>query len=271
MACSKNNSSRSVSESSSFSAVSWATEIRPLALPCREDRGRPPPSSSDDGGDGSLMVEEDKFPVAALQVRSLLEGDGPPKRVRATLRGSTAKRLAAHRRLIAAISEVDGRFLFTGPVGISGEVCSIVSMPGVVATVGDDGGPFEDWGAEPARRRSPPLPTPIPILPLPLPTLPLPTTSLAPGPGTLLPSGMDAEVVVTVTARGDFPLEVGACTESCGAGAGAAPVFPDGGWEAGRALAGNRADLVARRRLGNKVGGRTYSSRVSRRNLSSQQ
>lgn len=87
------------------------------------------------------MVEEDKFPVAALQVRSLLEGDGPPKKVRATRRGSTAKRLAAHRRLIAAISEVGGRFLFTGPVGTSGEVCSTGLMAGVVATIGDDGGP----------------------------------------------------------------------------------------------------------------------------------
>jgi hypothetical protein len=265
MAWSKDKSSRSVSESSSFSSALWPTEIRPLAWPCREDRGRPPPSSSDDGGDGSLMEEEDKFPVAALQVRSQLESDGPPKKVRVTRRGSTAKRLAAHRRLIAAISEVGGRFLFTGPVGTSGEVCSTGSVAGVVATIGDDGGP------EPACRGSPPLPTPIAtLLLLLLPRLPLTTTSLAPRPGALLPSGKDAEVEVTVTARGDFPLEVGACTEACGAGARIAPVFPDGGWEAGRALAGNRADLVARRRLGNKVGARTYSSRVSRRNLSSQ-
>jgi hypothetical protein len=78
-------------------------------------------------------------------------------------------------------------------------------------------------------------------------------------------------VVTTVAASGDFPLGVGVCTDTCGAGAGAAPVvFPVGAEEVGRALAGKRADRVARRRLGNKVGGRTYSSMVSRRNLWSQ-
>jgi hypothetical protein len=58
-------------------------------------------------------------------------------------------------------------------------------------------------------------------------------------------------------------------TDTCGAEAGA-PEFT-GAPSNGRALAGKRADLVARRRLGNKVGGRTYSSMVSRRNLWSQQ
>jgi hypothetical protein len=78
-------------------------------------------------------------------------------------------------------------------------------------------------------------------------------------------------VVTTVAARGDFPLGVGGCTDTSGAGARATPVvFLVGAEEVGRALAGKRADRVARRRLGNKVGGRTYSSMVSRRNLWSQ-
>lgn len=69
---------------------------------------------------------------------------------------------------------------------------------------------------------------------------------------------------------GVLPLEVGGCTDVCGAGAGPlAPVFTNPS-DPGRALAGKRADLVARRRLGNKVGGSTYSSMVSRRNLWSQ-
>lgn len=217
-----------------------------------------------------------EFPVAALQVRSLLEGGGTPKRVRATLSGITARRLAAHRRLIAAISEGDGPILFCGPVDTSVEACWTVSMSDLVAMVGDDGDTIEDRGGNPACRRSPPLPTPTPVLLLLLPLLLLllilllPTASLPPGLGTLLPSGKGAEVVTTVTARGDFPLGVGGRTDTCGAGAGAGPVFPAGAWDVGRALAGKRADRVARRRLGNKVGGRTYSSMVSRRNLWSQ-
>jgi hypothetical protein len=51
-----------------------------------------------------MLVREDKLPLAVLQERSLLEGVGAAKKVRATLRGITARRLAAHRRLIAAIS-----------------------------------------------------------------------------------------------------------------------------------------------------------------------
>lgn len=53
-----------------------------------------------------MVVREDKLPLAALQERSLLEEVGAAKKVRATLRGITARRLAAHRRLIAAISEL---------------------------------------------------------------------------------------------------------------------------------------------------------------------
>lgn len=65
-----------------------------------------------------MVVREEELPVAALQERSLLERAGAPKKVRATLRGITARRLAAHRRLIAAISEL-GRAepcLFSDPV-----------------------------------------------------------------------------------------------------------------------------------------------------------
>jgi hypothetical protein len=90
------------------------------------------------------MVVEDEFPVAALQVRSLLEAGGTPKRVRATLRGITARRLAAHRRLIAAISEIDGPILFSGPVDTSVEARWTVSMSDVVAMVGDEGDTIED-------------------------------------------------------------------------------------------------------------------------------
>jgi hypothetical protein len=103
-----------------------------------------------------------------------------------------------------------------------------------------------------------------------LPILFLPTALFAPSPGTLLPSEKGAEGVTTVVARGNFPLGVGGCTDTCGAGPWAAPVLPAGAWEVGRALAGKSADRVARRRLGNKVGGRMYSSMVSRRNLWSQ-
>jgi hypothetical protein len=60
------------------------------------------------------------------------------------------------------------------------------------------------------------------------------------------------------------------CTDTCGVGAGAS-IFTEGTpSDCGRALAGKRAVLVARRRLGNKVGVRTCSSMVSRRNLWSQ-
>lgn len=66
-----------------------------------------------------------------------------------------------------------------------------------------------------------------------------------------------------------FPLG-GGWTDTCGVEAGA-PVFTGAPGDDGRALAGKMTDLVARRRLGNKVGGRTYSSMVSRRYLWSQQ
>lgn len=53
-----------------------------------------------------MVLREDELPVTALQEPSLLEEVGATKKVRATLRGITARRLAAHRRLIAAISEL---------------------------------------------------------------------------------------------------------------------------------------------------------------------
>lgn len=62
----------------------------------------------------------------------------------------------------------------------------------------------------------------------------------------------------------------GGCTDTCGVDAGV-PVFMGTPNDDGRALAGKRVDLVARRRSGNKVGGRMYCSMVSRRNLWSQQ
>lgn len=65
-----------------------------------------------------MVVKEDKISLAALQERSPLEEVGAAKKVRATLRGITARRLTAHRRLIAAISEL-GRFrscFFSDPV-----------------------------------------------------------------------------------------------------------------------------------------------------------
>lgn len=65
-----------------------------------------------------------------------------------------------------------------------------------------------------------------------------------------------------------FPVGVRAGTDTCGVEAGAAVLLAAAAATAtGRALDGKRAVLVARRRLGNKVGGRTYSSMVSRRNL----
>ena len=65
-----------------------------------------------------------------------------------------------------------------------------------------------------------------------------------------------------------FPVGVRAGTDTCGVEAGAPVLLAAAAATAtGRALAGKRAVLVARRRLGNKVGGRTYSSIVSRRNL----
>lgn len=67
-----------------------------------------------------------------------------------------------------------------------------------------------------------------------------------------------------------FPLGGGGCTDTCGVEAGA-PIFKATPRDDGRALAGKRVDLVAKRRLGNRVGGSTYSSMVSRRNLWSQQ
>lgn len=67
-----------------------------------------------------------------------------------------------------------------------------------------------------------------------------------------------------------FTDGVGGCTDTCGVETGV-PVFTGTPSDDGRTLAGKRADLVARRRLGNKVGGRMYSSMVSRRNLWSQQ
>lgn len=64
-----------------------------------------------------MVVSVGELPVEALQVPSPQEGAGTPKKARATLRGITARRLAAHRRLIAAISGVDGAILFSDAVG----------------------------------------------------------------------------------------------------------------------------------------------------------
>lgn len=89
-----------------------------------------PPSSIDEGGDGERVVREGESPVAALQVRSPLEGAGRPKKVRATWRGITTRRLAAHRRLIATISEFERPELFSALVGAVGDV--------VIASTADD-------------------------------------------------------------------------------------------------------------------------------------
>lgn len=77
-----------------------------------------------------MVVRDGELSVAALQVRSRLEDDGRPKKVRATLRGITARRLAAHRRLIAAISELERPGLFSDPVGSLDDV--------VIASLVDD-------------------------------------------------------------------------------------------------------------------------------------
>jgi hypothetical protein len=63
------------------------------------------------------MVRGDELPVAALQVRSLAQLGSKPKKARATLGGMTARRLAAHRRLIAAIS-VEGKLFSELGVGL---------------------------------------------------------------------------------------------------------------------------------------------------------
>lgn len=65
-------------------------------------------------------------------------------------------------------------------------------------------------------------------------------------------------------------LPVGDCTDTSAAGTGDSVFTTDTLRDCGRALAGNRTVLVASRRLGNKVGVRTCSSMVSRRNLWSQ-
>jgi hypothetical protein len=180
------------------------------------------------------MATEGEIPVAELQVRSLPELGSKPKKVRATLGGMMASILAAHRRLIAAISEVCKSF---SELEIALEL--IVSEDEY-----EDG---DGWSP--------------PSMMLLRAALLLPAASLAPT-GALRPSGTGAMVTA-------FPLEV-ACTDVCGVGAGT-PVFTDAPSDDGRALAGKRADLVASRRLGNKVGGRTYSAMISRRNLWSQQ
>lgn len=77
-------------------------------------------SIADESGAGEVMaavVRVDELSVVVLQVRSRLPGAGDtgdetPKRVRATLGGITARRLAAHRRLMAAISAPVGLSLF---------------------------------------------------------------------------------------------------------------------------------------------------------------
>lgn len=84
--------------------------------------------------------------------------------------------------------------------------------------------------------------------------------------GTRSPSPTGAVGAALATG---FPLGAGGCTDTRDVDTGA-PVFTGTPRDDGRALAGNRADLVARRRLGNRVGGRMYSSMVSRRNLCSQ-
>jgi hypothetical protein len=62
------------------------------------------------------MVREDELP-AALQVRSLAQLGSKPKKVRATPGGMTARRLAAHRRLIAAFSG-EGKLFSEPGVGL---------------------------------------------------------------------------------------------------------------------------------------------------------
>ena len=57
-------------------------------------------------------MRDGEHPVVVLQVRSPSEGTGTPKKVRATLRGIKVRILAAHRRLIAAISELEDSVLF---------------------------------------------------------------------------------------------------------------------------------------------------------------
>ena len=124
-----------------------------------------------------MVVREDKLPLAALQERSLLEEVGAAKKVRATLRGITARRLAAHRRLIAAISVSDGVFLFSGSAG----TC-VDAVVGASAAVEES-----DAGrAEPVVEVGPP-PLP-PLLLLLLGSILLPMVSLAAG--LLTPSAM---------------------------------------------------------------------------------
>lgn len=96
----------------------------------------PPPSSVHVGGDGEEgeeeVVREGELLVDVLQVRSFLGEAGAPKKVRAILSGTRARRLVAHRRLIAAISvEVEQSF-FSDPVGeaVGGLIVSAVRESG---------------------------------------------------------------------------------------------------------------------------------------------
>lgn len=70
-----------------------------------------------------------------------------PKKARATLRGITARRLAAQRRLVAAISELEQPgLLFSGSDGSTGEVEAIAS------TGNGDNGAVPSENPAPGRR-----------------------------------------------------------------------------------------------------------------------
>jgi hypothetical protein len=85
-----------------------------------------------DGEDGEV-VREDELPVVVLQVPSRLDEAGTPKKVRATLGGIRARRLAAHRRLVVAISESRSEDFFSDPVGefVDSWIASAVNGDGV--------------------------------------------------------------------------------------------------------------------------------------------
>ena len=99
-----------------------------------------------------MVVRYGELPAVVLQVRSLLDGTGPPKKVRATLRGIMARRLAAHRRLIAAISVMERVEVISDPVARLDDVFIVSAVSGDAIVPADDG-----WALLPLPPPTPPL------------------------------------------------------------------------------------------------------------------
>lgn len=191
--------------------------------------------------ENALLLVELQVPSPSPVTGLGTAGDETLKKVRATRRGITESKLVAHCRLIAVISGSDGRAL------VLSAPSTVFDGVGCVAVTSA----FVE-GEETPARLSAPLRLRLLL------TLLLPVVLLAAG-GFLIAAATEG------FAR-DLWVDTAGCTNSCGAGAGARGFTGVIGDE-GRALAGKRALLVARRRLGNKVGVSTYFSMVSRRNL----